>query len=240
MTQCSNWYHALTVNSKYQPRIKEILNSYFIGLALKFVIPGGHATFGKIYFVENSKKATFFSVAIEVFFQGWGNLFYASIASLFYFTEISLLLRVSLTGLIILSPLLLIMIVHIIPKYKEYSGTLQRIFPRIIISQLFFIPLTMVQYWLILVAFSGITFFHSSISAALILAANVIPITFAGLGLREYFAINVLAKYGITETAAVTTALVIFIINTLVPAIFGAILIVLHKKRTKKKSEASE
>jgi uncharacterized membrane protein YbhN (UPF0104 family) len=231
VTQCLNWYHALTINPDYKPNLAEVLKSYFIGLALRFVLPGGHATYGKMYFVENSKKATFFSVLIEKFFQTWGNLFYASIAAIFYFSEISMLLRIVISSVIVFSPILLITIIYLIPRYRKHTNILRKITPKIILSQLVFIPLTMIQYWLILSSFADITFMKSAISTALILAANVIPITYSGLGLREYFAINVLSKYNITDTSAVTTALVIFIINTLIPAIFGALFIVIHKRK---------
>ena len=230
-TQCSNWFHALTINPDYKPDLKNIFKSYFIGVALRFVLPGGHATYGKMYFIKNSKKATFISVLIEKFFQTWGNLFFAGVAGIFYFTQHNLLLRLSIASIIAISPLILLIIVYLIPKYREYTSSLKKIFPKIMFSQLFFIPLTMIQYWLILKSFTQITLFQTSISTALILSANVIPVTFAGLGLREFFAINVLDKYNITETAAVTTALIIFIINTLLPALVGLYFIIMHKKK---------
>ncbi len=233
VTQCSNWYNALTINPNYKPKLLEILKTYFIGLSLRFVVPGGHATYGKMYFIDNSKKATFVSVLIEKFFQTWGNLFYASIATMLYFTELAFSLRLSLLIFVTLSPLILLIVVYLIPKYRKHTKQLKNIFPKIILSQLFFIPLTMIQYWLILSTFTDVSILHSCISTALILSANVIPITYSGLGLREYFAINVLSKYNVSETSAVTTALIIFIINTMIPAVLGAILIASHKASAK-------
>lgn len=230
VTQGLNWYHALSINPKYKPTWSEITKNYLIGLSLNFVLPGGHATYGKMYFIQNSKKATFISVLIEKFFQAWGNLFYASIATIFFFKNINLYLKLSVTLLITISPLILLLIIYFIPRFRSHLPILKAIFPKIIISQLIFVPLTMIQYWLILKSFTAITFVQSCISSTLILSANLIPITFSGLGLREYFAIKVLGQYGITNTAAVAAALIIFLLNSVLPALVGLYFIMKHKR----------
>ncbi len=230
ITQGLNWYYALSINTKYKPTTHEIIKSYLIGLSLGFVLPGGHATYGKMYFIENSKKATFASVLIEKFFQTWGNLFYASFAVIYFFKSLDLWIRLLIPITITLSPLVLLAIIYFIPRFRQYLPVLKKIFPKIILSQMIYIPLTVIQYWLILISFTDITFFQTCISTTLILSSNVIPITFSGLGLREYFAIKVLSQYGITNTAAVTVALLIFFINMLLPALIGVIYIVNHKR----------
>lgn len=230
ITQGLNWYYALSINPKYKPTTYDIIKSYLIGISLGFVLPGGYATYGKMYFIENSKKATFVSVLIEKFFQTWGNLFYASIATFFYFKNITLSLRILIFLTVTFSPIILLIIIYTIPKLRVHAPVLKKIFPKIIISQMIYIPLTVIQYWLILRSFTAITFVQSCISTTLILSANVIPITFSGLGLREYFAIKVLAQYGISNTSAVTAALIIFFINSVLPALIGVVYIVQHKK----------
>lgn len=230
ITQGLNWYYALTINTKYKPSLHEIIKSYLIGLSLGFVLPGGHATYGKMYFIQNSKKATFASVLIEKFFQTWGNLFYASFAVIYFFKDLAFWLKIFIPLSVTLSPLLLLAFIYFIPKFRIHLPVLKKIFPKIILSQMIYIPLTIIQYWLILISFTDISFFHTCISTTLILSSNVIPITFSGLGLREYFAIKVLAQYGITNTAAVTVALLIFFINMLLPALIGVIYIINHKK----------
>lgn len=232
VTQGLNWYYALSINPKYKPTSYDIIKSYLIGVSLGFVLPGGHATYGKMYFIENSKKATFVSVLIEKFFQTWGNLIYASISAIFFFKNIDIWIRISISLAVVISPLVLLLIIYFIPKYRVHIPTLTKIFPKIIISQLIYVPLTVIQYWLILASFTNITFLQSCISTTLILSANVIPITFSGLGLREYFAIKVLAQYGISNTSAVTAALIIFFINSVLPALIGVGYIINHKKKS--------
>ena len=230
ITQGLNWYYALSINPKYKPTTYDIIKSYLIGVSLGFVLPGGHATYGKMYFIKNSKKATFVSVLIEKFFQTWGNLFYASIATFFYFKNLDMSLRLLIFFIVTFSPLILLLIIYLIPRFRVHIPVLKKIFPKIILSQMIYIPLSVIQYWLILKSFTGITFIQSCISTTLILSSNVIPITFSGLGLREYFAIKVLAQYGITNTSAVTAALIIFFINSVLPALVGVGYIIQHKK----------
>lgn len=237
VTQGLNWYYALSINPKYQPTWIEIAQNYLIGISLCFVLPGGYATYGKMYFIENSKKATFASVLLEKFFQTWGNLIYASIAAIFFFQNVNLYLRLSVAFIIAIAPLILLLIINFIPRFKSHLPVLKTIFPKIIMSQLIYIPLTIIQYWLILRSFTEITFIQSAISTTLILSANVIPITYAGLGLREYFAIKVLGQYGISDTAAVTTALIIFIMNSVLPALVGLYFIMKYKRVDKKREE---
>lgn len=231
ITQGLNWYYALSINPKYKPSSYEIFKSYLIGISLGFVLPGGHATYGKMYFIENSKKATFVSVLIEKFFQTWGNLFYASIAAIFYFTNIALLLRLSIAFIITFSPLVLLLITYLIPKYRVHIPVLKKVFPKIVLSQMIYIPLTVIQYWIILISFTNITFIQSCISTPLILSSNVIPITFSGLGLREYFSVKVLSQYGTNTTSAVSVALIIFFINIFIPALVGVGYIMQHKRK---------
>lgn len=235
VTQGLNWYYALSINPNYKPNWIEITKNYLIGISLGFVLPGGYATYGKMYFIENSKKATFVSVLLEKFFQTWGNLIYASIAAIFFFHNFNLYLRLSVAFIVAIAPLILLLIIYLIPRFKAHLPILKTIFPKIIMSQLIYIPLTIVQYWLILISFTEITFIQSAISTTLILSANVIPITYAGLGLREYFAVKVLGQYGISNTAAVTTALIIFIMNSVLPALVGLYFIMKYKRMDKKR-----
>jgi hypothetical protein len=71
------------------------------------------------------------------------------------------------------------------------------------------------------------------VSIPLILFSNLIPITYAGLGLREKFAIEVLAKYDISSETAITVSLTVFIFNVLLPALIGLFYIVKSKKKEK-------
>ena len=61
--------------------------------------------------------------------------------------------------------------------------------------------------------------------------ANIIPITYSGLGLRETFAINILAKADAVPEVAVTSSLTIFFFNLVLPALLGLYFILNSRKK---------
>ncbi len=232
-TQYFNWGKLLKLNPDYKPKKTEILKSYFIGDALRFLIPGGYGTFGKIYFVNNLKKATAFSVAVEKFFQIWINLFFASFAAIFFFKNINLILKLTVFIIILLMPFLLYFFSKINKKKKIriYSKRYMKITPQIIGMQIIHNFITFFQYFIILKSFITIGFLSVCIAVSLILVANIIPITYAGLGLRETFAIQVLSKFNISPEIAVASSLTIFFINLVLPAFVGLIFIIQSRKK---------
>ncbi len=227
-----NWGHYLKINPEYKPSKYEIFRSLMIGHSLRFLIPGGHGIIGKMYFVNNKKMMTFMSVGIEKFFQIWINLVYASFAAIFYFRHTKLFWMISLFVLILSLPLLIYLFKHLNKKqsldiyFKKYL----KIIPRICMMQGIYMALTILQYFLILNNFVKFHIFSAVISIPLVLFANIIPITYAGLGLREQFAMEVLSKYQITPEIAITVSLSVFLFNTLLPAISGLYFILRKKK----------
>ena len=237
VTQFYNWYWYLSINPAYHPNRLEVLKSYFIGLALGFVVPGGYATFGKMFYVENRKKATAVSVGVEKFYQTWIVLFFASISIYFYFTEVRLIWKILAFAIVIAMPFLLPLVLRLLRKKSEYPGRLYSITPRIIASQAVYMLITFYQYFILLsnqispTDTTIISLFSTSIGVSLILTVTLIGITYSGLGMRETAAIFILARFGIDSETAVAASLAIFIFNAVLPAIAGAWLIFAQKKR---------
>lgn len=227
-----NWSRYLKVNPDYKLTWKEIFRSHMIGHSLRFLIPGGHAVVGKMYFVNNSKKLSFLSVGMEKFFQIWINLVFAAFASIFYFRKQTILLTTIVFFIILFLPFLLYYTRHLNRKknWEKYFLSYRKIIPRIAILQSCYMAITIFQYFLLLNVFKAFHIFSAIISIPLILFANIIPITYAGLGLREKFAMEILAKYDISVEIAVATSLVIFILNSVLPAIIGVICLLKNRK----------
>ena len=226
-----NWKIFLQISPEYKPKIGEIIKSHFIGHSLRFLVPGGHGIIGKIYFVENKKKDTFLSLSIEKFFQIWLIVLFAAFSSIFYFKGIDLYLKISLLLLIFLIPFLLVLFhkIKFLQNYKLYIFKYQTRIPTIIMLQICYMIITVLQYFMILSPFSEISFFQTLISIPLILFANTIPITYAGLGLREVFAIKVLSNYQIQSEIAVAASLIVFFFNSVLPALVGLYFIIRKK-----------
>lgn len=223
-SQAINWYYVLKINQNYHCKLSDVLKTHLIGLALRFFMPGGHATFGKVFYINpDRKKETFFSIIAEKFFQTWIIIFFASWAALFFFDRYYLLL--SVIALVI--SFLPFLITKVFNKYLSYNLKINyfNTLPKILTSQLIFILMTFIQYYVLITQTASIRFFDIVISVSLILLANIIPVTFSGLGLRETASALILPKYGISVELAISASLIIFFLNSVIPAIPGAFLI---------------
>lgn len=233
--QIINWGKYLKINPDYNPQNKEIVSSFFIGEALRYLIPGGYGTLGKMYFVNNQKKDSFISIGVEKFLMVWITLSFASFASIFYFEDINLVLKIIVTSIVWFSPFL-ISLISTIPKFHKihkYSIEYNKYIPAILGRQIIYMILTILQYYVIMTNLISVRFINVFIAVPLILSANILPITYAGLGLRETFAIKVLHKYGIRASISVTCSLIIFAVNNIFPALIGVYFILARKNQTK-------
>jgi len=237
ITQIVNWGHYLILNPEYRLRKIDILKSYFIGLALRFTLPGGVGSLGKIYFLENKKNHSLISIGVERFFQTWTAFFFASLSSIFYFKNIPVYFPILIFLIILFIPII-VKVINLEKKWKSligYRKNYHRLLPRIISIQIIYFFLTICQYYLIINSILEIDFPSLVISVPLVLFANVIPITYAGLGLRETFAIQVLSRFSISAEIALTASLGIFLINSVLPAIPGIWFILFSKKNNPEK-----
>lgn len=230
--QYRNWKILLHLNPDFKSRRRHIFKSYLIGLALGFLIPGGHASFGKVFFIQNtSKRRTFFSILMEKFFLTWSNWFIAIWATFFYFFQVSVHLKIIGALLITFLPVFLYYGMQLRPGLEPLRQEFRKAAPWVIMNQLVTIFFTYVQYWIILNTFYPIRLDKVAIASSLVLFANTIPITFSGLGLRETFAVHIFKRYGIRGEFAVTASLTIFILTSVLPALVGLYLIMRQKKK---------
>ena len=228
-----NWGHYLKINPEYKPKSSEIFKSHMIGHSLSLLIPGGLGVAGKVFFIDNSKSHTFMSLGIEKFFQVWINILFASFAAIFYFRKINISIPIVVFIFVFFLPLFLYWFKNLsrILSIEKYFLEYIKILPRICLMQFTYMFLTIFQYFILVNIFLRFHIFSAIISIPLILSSNLIPITYAGLGLREKFAIEVLSKYSISSEISVTITLTIFLFNSVLPAIVGLILL-LRKNRS--------
>jgi uncharacterized membrane protein YbhN (UPF0104 family) len=229
--QYSNWNKYLSLNSGYLPQKYEVGKSFFIGLALRFLLPGGVGTFGKMYFVNNKKSATIVSVGVERIFLTWKNVFFAAFAGIFYFQTVNLYLKIAIFILVAIAPFLIYLLSYFTKRenIKRYFRNYLRIAPKIIIAQIVFVCISFLQYFVILKNFVDIKFFDVVISVPLVHFSHIIPVSFAGFGLRELFAIEVFSKFNINPEQAIICTLTIFFVNSVLPAFVGLYFLIKSK-----------
>ena len=229
--QYFNWLNALRINPVFQENKKQVLVSYLIGLPLRFALPGGHAAIGKIFYIANSSKiASFWSTALERGFMTWACWSFAALATLFYYPEYSLLLRAGIFALCLLLPVILYFALGSRKGWRYLQSPYKRQAPKLMSLQIANTLITYLQYWLILNQFVPLSWWASSIRMSLTQFSNSIPITIAGLGLRESFAIHFLRSAGIGAMQAVSATLSLFIIQDVFPAVIGAVFLLKAKK----------
>jgi len=230
-TQYKNWKYSLLLNPRYDFRRSDVLSSYLIGNALRFVIPGGTATYGKMFYVQNSSKiASLLSVFSEKFFMTWTTWLFAGWAGLLYFGMVPLWFRVLFVAVCTSFPLLIYFGLGRFERTAALKPEYGRRAPRIIGFQILYVCTTFLQMWVLLRGFFPITFLQTVQRIALTNFANTIPITISGLGLRESFAIYFLEPAGFTAQQAVSATLTLFLFHDLVPALIGIIILLKTKK----------
>lgn len=228
---CLNWANALRINPLYKSDWKEIVNSYLIGQPLRFVLPGGFGSAGMVLFISNSSlAATILSYVMERIFLLWGTLVFASISASFLFVNIPLWLRLTAIVIVISAPVWIYLILGANRRWRRLRKNYVKFTPRILIVQLVIVLLFYFQYWLMLQRIMPIKFDETVMRMSLTHVISSIPITVAGLGLRESFAIHFLSDAGFQAIEAVTTTLTIFIIHDIIFALIGSVFLIRAKQ----------
>ncbi len=233
-SQYYNWKCLLRVDNSYVKNKYEAFKTHLIGLSLRFLIPGTQAAFGKVFFLNHSKKRSAILIFFELFFLTWKTLIFALFASFYFFPQIHFAVKLSAFVLCALAPFILYLIIRLkFLKIDDMAINFLRIIPNITISHMIFVLLTFIQYYVILNQFAEISFWNVFLSVSLIMASNTIPVSYSGLGFREVFAVYFFKHLSISPEISVTAALTIFFFNAFLPAIPGLYL-VLFKMRSKK------
>ncbi|MFA5510352.1 MAG: hypothetical protein GX122_04070 [Candidatus Cloacimonetes bacterium] len=233
--QLCNWRYSLQLNPAYQMNRRDVWRSYFIGLPLRFAIPGGHASLGKIFWVDNtSHTASIMAFVAERGFLTWATWSFASGAALFHYQSVALWLRLVIFVLCVSLPLLAYYVMRMNGKSREALPLYRRLAPRMAGMQILASLVAFSQYWIILNTHQAISWLQSWKLMALTNFSNSIPITLAGLGLRESFAVYFLDTAGFSATQAVSSTLGLFIIQDALPALVGLVIFVRGKREGKR------
>ena len=229
--QFHNWYYSLKLHSKFREKKKSVVSSYFVGQTLRFAVPGGPASFAKIFYVpNNSVLASFWSSIAEKSVMTWVTWTFAIIAGIFYYSKFPLWIWIIVLLVLLSFPFLIKLFLGLSKNYATMKPLYAIQIPKVIAVQTFSTILCYVQYWLILNCLLPINIWQTFIRMALTQFSNTIPITISGLGLREGFAIHFLAGAGFSAEQAVSTTLTLFFIHDVLPALIGIFFLLQGKK----------
>ncbi len=230
LIQLTAWKLALRINPDYVPDASAELHSYLIGLPLAFIFPGGFASMGRILWVKNtSHVASALSFVVERAILTWAMVTFAATAAMLHFPGISPLWGLPIYLLLITLPLWSRYLFHFWKQGEPYRNQYTKSAPLLALLQVVAALIALSQYWLILNSIGSISWLDNFKLMSLTNFSNTLPITLAGLGLRESFAIHFLKEAGFVASQAISATLSLFLIQDVLPALIG--LTVFWKKR---------
>jgi len=220
--------------------IRQILNVFFVGFSLRFVLPGSQGEVGKMLFIRGKPSQRIAVYVIEKVAFIFTVLFCVGISIWIVFPAY-LWIGVILTLLLILSQFLWKGIAKwpVVKKYLSARLRKRRIFLLQSGFSLIHLGIVIFQYWIFLHVYN-ISPIELGGIVSLVLAAIMIPISFAGLGVRESVALTLLQPYGVAANVGVGVPLLVFVVNVVLPAIIGIIIFLSQRMKIEGPSDLPE
>ncbi|MCB5253966.1 MAG: lysylphosphatidylglycerol synthase domain-containing protein [Candidatus Cloacimonadaceae bacterium] len=229
--QSNNWRCALHLNAGYIYNRRQVQATYLLALPLRFLIPGGHASFAKVLYLKNtSLLASIVATSAERLFMTWATWTFAAIAAFFFFPELSVYIRMALIVFAAFLPLWAALIMRLRPSLRVHLPAYAAQAPKMMLLQIANTLLMYLQYYIILNHLGVISAIDTWIGMGLTNVSNSIPITISGLGLREGFAIHFLEAFNFSSEQAVAATLSLFVFHELIPALIGSVVLFRSKR----------
>ena len=221
------FYYMFTLKeNKLVFSMKEVLKSFFVGYVLRLTIPGGYGEVGKLLLIQGKIKNKLSSYVLKLIAEFLLLLFLLGFAITILFPEKKYLLFISIF------PILFIFLIPVLQKIK-YINLLMipnvKYRKIIIVNSLFALSIyiTFILQYQVVLWESGISFIEIVAICIVILSAVGIPISIAGIGVRENVSVYLLAMYGISGNIAISVPIIVFAFNGLIPAFIGAVILLL-------------
>lgn len=203
---------------------KQILLSYFSGFTFRFLLPASIGEVGKTLYLPGTTKEKLFTFLIDAFFCTGVLFFFFGISAYSLYPERWYMLFFSLLYIVLFVVYWLLKdrpgIKRFVPERVPYA----KIAVSNIVTTIFTYATFASQYWYLLKDYD-ISWLTQSKICYFVIGVGSLPISFAGLGLREGASTFALSPFGVPAEAAVGVSLLVFVINVLIPAAVGVILI---------------
>lgn len=247
LLQMIKWYQLLRGQEAQVP-FKSAAVSHLSGMALGIVTPARIGELGRAWFLRELPQIKVFSLTIVDKFYSTLAYFTLGILSLLiiFIQSIDLSLfqkaAVSLATIAIYSFIIIALlkpeiVSNVFSKYskflpkKDLLGKIATLMAQVNRKKVLMVYalgtgvwlMVIFQLWLLVNAFSEVNFLSGIFNAsAAHFAKTLFPITFGELGVREASVIYFFRGQGVTESAAVSAALLLFLLNVLIPSLVGA------------------
>lgn len=218
----------------------EALTSFLAGLSLGLLTPGRVGEFGKVGFIRQGRLAALAGIALL------DRIIDLKVVLALGIVGSAILFGVLPAVAVLAATLFCASVVFHAPTRTAILNVLLAVSPwkdrvREVIEALTAIPpstlircvgyrslacsIDICQYYLLINSFSHIEMLDVLVVYPAVILTNILPLTIGGLGVREGMSVYVLSYYQVPPEAAASASLLLFVINTLLPALVGAVLI---------------
>ncbi len=212
----------------------DLLPAFLAGFAFRMMIPGGYAEVSKVLLMPGKKRGKLVAFGLEKYFETYIKFMFILVALPLVFAEYKTylwILAVAGVSVYFFLPKLL-RNKHLV-KFQEKEVAYHLLFFRILMFTLVIFTLLMSQYAVLLNSTNHLAIDKSIIAVVFIWGGGLIPVSVAGVGVRENLAVYFLGQYGIPPETAVGVALFIFFFNAVLPAAAGFIFIIRKRHEIK-------
>ncbi|PKN80652.1 MAG: hypothetical protein CVU48_01100 [Candidatus Cloacimonetes bacterium HGW-Cloacimonetes-1] len=224
-TQYIVWKNSLQFNPGFLHTWKQVFVSYMIGIPLRYLIPGGSASYGKMLYIQNtSKVASAVAVTSEKFFMTWMSWLMGAIAVLFLYPTLAVGIRITLCVVTVSIPILMYFVLGVFSQTRDLQPNYARKAPKLALIQFSYVCTTLFQMWMIFNLYHPISFWSSSVHFSMVTLVSTIPITLFGLGVRESLAMYFFHPLGFGAEQAVAATLTLFVFHDMIPALIGTVI----------------
>lgn len=229
------WF--ILINSIDETNFSKAVDSYLIGMSLGIITPGRIGELARI--VNLGSKLEGVGVALWDKILDLYAVLALSIFGIFYFTGffwgILFLFILFVLLYLVINPEYLYVLnkLPIFNRYPQIINNLRMIKKRVLWVNLL---ITFFAYFVVILegyilarAFGAGDFKALLYGYPLVMLVNLIPITVAGLGVREGTAIYLLSRLNVPANIAFNISFLVFIFNTALPALWGVISLYLEE-----------
>lgn len=241
------WHYLVRQTSGKGSSLGDAVKSYFVGMAGGLLTPGRVGEIARTVYLEKHRKSlVVYLVAVDKVFDITVVLLLA-LPGVYFFTGV---LFAAGVGIMLAALLVGIFFPHYPPRWVnrflertlrtgKWPGVRERLYviegemESIALKfKLKFLGVTLFCYGIVIVEFYWLVanYHHCRLagiflSQPLIMLVNIAPVTIAGLGVREGAAVVLLSSFGVPHSAAISSAFMLFLLNTAFPALVGVLLL---------------
>ncbi len=230
MVQLWRW-RTLVISHLPKTSFDQIIKSFFAGFTLRLSVPGGYAEVGKIFLVSGGRKETLFAFGMEKYIIASTQFLLVGFAGMYILPEFY---AGSFTMVV-----LAVTLFTVYPYFKKFPFLKRHLDPdfpysssMIIVAVLTVMVYALVttQYYFMLLPEKVLTWLEMASVVIILIGSAMIPISYSGLGVREGVGIFLFQRFDVGQEIVVGMTLLIFLLNIVLPAIVGMVVIFKFRK----------